>query len=278
MPRAEDKRDTTADIAIVIPVLDDAVRLGRLLDLIAGWQIQPREIIVVAAGADAGAQSSALCQRRGCRVLASEPCRGRQQDQGARAAQAGILWFLHADALPCPSSLGDIARAIAGGAEGGHFRFAFSGMPMRRKKAIAWLTNLRVQLGGIPYGDQGIFVRRAIYLACEGFPHQPLFEEVGLVRKLRSRGRFQTLATPLGVSSRRWERNGWARQCLNNRRLALAYACGQTAHRLACRYDPPTQVRADMADGAPSMNAVPAPPPPNSEPGGYIPPGASSSG
>lgn len=236
MPPADNQHNTPADIAIVVPVLGDAARLRALLDLVAAWTCNPRQIVVVAAEADP--QASTLCDDRGCRYITSEPCRGTQQDLGARAADADILWFLHADATPSPSSLGDIARAMAGGAEGGHFKFAFSGSPMRRKAAIEWLTNLRVRLGGIPYGDQGIFVRRDIYLKCGGFPHQPLFEEVPLVRKLRSRGRFQALATPLGVSPRRWERDGWIRRCLNNRRLALAYACGQTAHRVADRYDP----------------------------------------
>lgn len=249
MPRADEYRDTTAGIAIVIPVLSDAARLRALLDLIAGWRLQPREIIVVAADADT--PLSALCEDRGWLFLTSEPCRGRQQDQGARAAQAGILWFLHADALPRLSSLDDITRAVAGGAEGGHFKFTFSGVAMYRKTIIERLTNLRVTLGGIPYGDQGIFVRRDIYLKCGGFAHQPLFEEVALVRKLRSRGRFQALATPLGVSPRRWEQDGWILRCLENRRLALAYTCGQTAHRLAYRYDPPARVRADMTDGVP---------------------------
>ena len=236
MSPAEVHQGTTADIAIVVPVLNDTIRLRVLLDLIAAWMHKPREIIVVAANADS--QASALCKDHGCRYIGSDPCRGKQQDLGARAAEADILWFLHADATPSPSSLGDIAGAVAGGAEGGHFTFAFSGSPMRRKAAIKWLTNLRVRLGGIPYGDQGIFVRRDIYLECGGFPHQPLFEEVALVSKLRSRGRFRTIATPLGVSPRRWERDGWIRRCLNNRRLALAYACGQSAHRVADRYDP----------------------------------------
>jgi len=236
MPRADGHRGETTDIAIVIPVLGDSTRLRALLGLIADWKLQPREIIVVAADADP--QASALCDDRACRYLTSEPCRGKQQDLGARVAEADILWFLHADATPGSSSLGDIAGAVAGGADGGHFKFAFSGSPMRRKAAIEWLTNLRVRLGGIPYGDQGIFVRRDIYLECSGFPHQPLFEEVALVRKLRSRGRFGALATPLGVSPRRWERDGWIRRCLNNRRLALAYACGRTAHKLAGRYEP----------------------------------------
>ena len=236
MPRADGHRDKTADIDIVIPVLSDAARLRTLLDMIAGRKLQPREIVVVAADPDP--QLSALCEELGCLYFTSDACRGRQQDIGARVAQAGILWFLHADAAPHEKSLGEIASAIARGAEGGHFNFRFSGRRMRRKTTIAWLTNLRVKLGGIPYGDQGIFVRREIYLECGGFPHQPLFEEVALVRKLRSRGRFKALAAPLGVSPRRWERDGWIRRCLNNRRLALAYACGQTAYRVAARYEP----------------------------------------
>lgn len=249
MPRADDRRDETADIAVVVPVLGDSARLRALLDLVAGWKLQPREIIVVAADADS--QLSALCKARRCLYLKSEPCRGKQQDQGARAAQARILWFLHADAAPRSSSLAEISRAVAGGSEGGHFRFAFSGMPMYRKTMIEWLTNLRVRLGGIPYGDQGIFVRRDVYLERGGFPHQPLFEEVALVRKLRFRGRFRAIAAPIGVSPRRWERDGWIRRSLNNRCLALAYACGQTAHRIAARYDPPRRVQRDTADEGP---------------------------
>ena len=249
MRRVDDPHATVADIAIVIPLLGDLAPLRALLGRIAGWSRQPREIIVVDAAADT--QLEAFCERRGCLYRVSEACRGKQLDAGARAARADILWFLHADAIPGPSSVGEIAEAVARGTEGGHFRFRFSGTRMLRKTTIEWLTNLRVWLGGIPYGDQGIFVRRDIYLKCGGFPHQPLFEEVSLVRALRSRGRFRALSTPLGVSPRRWEQDGWLRRCLENRLLALAYGRGQAAHRLAERYDPPNRMPADAADCGP---------------------------
>lgn len=247
MLRADEHHNTTADIAIVVPVLVDSDRLRSLLDVIARWNRKPREIVVVSAGAEP--RLRALCEDRGCRYLRSERGRGMQLDLGARAAEGDILWFLHADATPRSSSLGKIADAVDHGTEGGHFRFRFSGSRTHRKTTIEWLTNLRVKLGGIPYGDQGIFVRRDVYLKCGGFPHQPLFEEVALVRTLRGRGRFRALETPLGVSPRRWERDGWIRRSLTNRRLALAYGFGQTAHRLASRYDARGRVKADTADG-----------------------------
>lgn len=239
-------QDATADIAVVIPVLGDVTPLRTLLERMADWACRPREVIVVAAGQDA--RPRALCKTHGCRCLTSAICRGKQLDAGARAARTSVLWFLHADAEARSSSLGEIALAIARGVEGGHFRFRFSGPRMRRKMLIERFTNLRVGLGGIPYGDQGIFVRRDVYLACGGFPHQPLFEEVALVRKLRARGRFRALATPLGVSPRRWERDGWIRRCLKNRGLALAHGCGQDAHRLAGRYELPGRRSTDAGE------------------------------
>ena len=249
MPPADGHRGTLAEVAVIVPVRGDYPRVCALLDRMAGWTDAPRETIVVSAGTDRALRDA--CNTRGCRYLESEPCRGRQLDMGARAARAEVLWFVHADAAPGPSSLGDIRRALARGAEGGHFGFAFSGTPRRRKAIIASLTNLRVMLGGIPYGDQGIFVRRDVYFECGGFPYQPLFEEVPLVRKLRTRGRFRALATPLSVSPRRWERDGWIRRSLDNRRMALAYLCGRTADRLAGRYDPPDRPAANLPEGGP---------------------------
>ena len=168
MLRVDIHHNPTADISVIVPVLDDSTRLRALLDLIARWSPRPREMIVVSAEAET--RLPAFCEDRDCRYLGSEPCRGTQQDLGARAAKGHILWFLHADATPCSSSLGEIGRAVTGGAEGGHFKFRFSGSPMLRKKAIEWLIDLRVRFGGIPYGDQGIFVRRDVYLQVRRVP------------------------------------------------------------------------------------------------------------
>lgn len=231
-----------SNIAIVIPVLGDTPRLRALIDRIRSWSEQPREIIVVSAERDP--QLNAFCENEErCTYLESVPCRGAQLDRGARTAEAPVLWFLHADAVPYPSSLGDIALALAEGAESGHFRFKFTGPSSWRKEFIEWLVKLRIKLRGVPYGDQGLFARRQTYLQCGGFPHQPLFEEVELVRKLRARRTFRHLETPIGVSPRRWEEDGWIRRSLANRRLAIRYMLGATAEQLAATYDRTTGTR-----------------------------------
>ncbi len=223
------------NVAIVIPVLADMTALRALLARIGGWADQPAEIVVVSAGTNDDLRQ--LCREKDFRYLESPAGRGTQLDRGARIATAEILWFLHADAGPDADSLREIALAVGGGTEGGYFRFKFRGEPAWWKTLLERLTNLRTKLGGIPYGDQGIFVRRDTYTETGGFAQQPLFEEVALVKNLRSRGHFHELALPIGVAARRWERDGWCHRSLANRGLAIRYLLGAPAERLAEHYD-----------------------------------------
>lgn len=224
----------STDIAIVVPVLADTDALDALLARVERWPVQPREIVVVSVDSDIGA--ARVCARHGCRLIAAAANRGAQLDQGARAASARTVWFLHADAMPPDDALAAIEQAIDRGAESGCFRFAFQGAPRWHKRLLAALVNWRTRLGGMPYGDQGLFVLRTAYLACGGFAHQPLFEEVGLVKRLRRRGTFRPLERPLEVSTRRWERDGWWIRTVHNRWLALCYMLGVPAERLAAAY------------------------------------------
>ena len=222
------------DIAIIIPVLDDARSLRDLLHAIRSWTSQPTEIIVAAGSEDA--EIADLSREHHCRHLGCEPCRGKQLDDAARTASAGTLWFLHADSQPAETSLIEIESARANDAHAGYFRFEFTGPRMWQKGIIERLVRLRTRLGGMPYGDQGLWISREAYLACDGFAHEPLFEEVRLIRRLRSRGRVAALSTPIGVAPRRWERDGWWYRSIMNRLLALGHTLGVPPARLASRY------------------------------------------
>ena len=224
-----------ATIAVVVPVLGDTAALRALMERLRSWSTQPAEVVVVSGGPDPAVRT--LCHERDCNYLESVASRGRQLDQGAAAATSEIVWFLHADAEPRADSLTAISNAITDGAEGGYFRFEFVGEPALWKRLLERLILWRTRLGGIPYGDQGIFARRDAYREAGGFAHQPLFEEVELVKSLRARGHFRALALPIGVAARRWERDGWCHRSLKNRSLAIRYLLGAPAERLAERYD-----------------------------------------
>lgn len=229
-------------LSVIIPVLADTEAMTTLVDTLAAMPERPDEIIVVDGGNSPAC--AARCASLQARYLATKPCRGGQLDAGARAATGSWLWFLHADAEPKPDSAQAVRTALADGAVGGWFRFQFAGVKHLAARMLAALINLRCQFG-TAYGDQGLFMTTEAYHQAGGFPADPLFEEVPLVRGLRRLGRFEALPLSLGVSPRRWERDGWFRRTLLNRRLALAYMLGVSPTRLAEHY------RQDPSDNSP---------------------------
>ncbi|MAF84719.1 MAG: TIGR04283 family arsenosugar biosynthesis glycosyltransferase [Gammaproteobacteria bacterium] len=210
-------------ISIVIPVLGDTPALSALLETLQSLDNEPHETIIVDGANDPSV--TACCQRYGCINLNARPGRGHQLHTGALRASGDVIWFLHADAEPPHEGIEFIRRALRAGAIGGSFRFRFTGRPAWYKSMLAKLINVRCRFG-TPYGDQGIFIRNTTYIQSGGFPDTALFEEVPLVRTARSAGRFVSLDAPIGVSPRRWERDGWIRRTLGNRLLAIGYMLG----------------------------------------------------
>ncbi len=220
-------------ISIVIPVLGDTPALATLLDALQVLDDEPLEVIVV-DGADHPAVAE-CCRRHDCIYMKTRAGRGHQLHTGALRASGTVIWFLHADADPTLDSIESIRRAVRAGAIGGYFRFRFTGRPAWHKSLITTLVNIRCRFG-TPYGDQGLFFRKADYLQAGGFPDTALFEEVPLVRAARAAGRFVALDAPIGVSPRHWERDGWIRRTLGNRLLAIGYMFGLSPDTLARYY------------------------------------------
>lgn len=222
-------------VSVVIPVVADNEALTRLLDRLHNLENSPDEIVIVDGGASSGCRS--LARRFSCVYVSTRRGRGHQLHAGALRASGDILWFLHADAMPPVNAIALIRAQHTAGSAGGYFAFRFAGTDTWYKSGLAQLINLRARFG-TPYGDQGLFASRVAYDTAGGFADVPLFEEVPLVHALRQQGSFACMPAEIGVSPRRWERDGWIRRTLGNRLLAIGYALGIPPHRLARRYQP----------------------------------------
>jgi rSAM/selenodomain-associated transferase 2/rSAM/selenodomain-associated transferase 1 len=225
-------------ISAIIPVLDDLPALDSLLMRLTNMTGEVAEVIVVDGGADPECET--VCALRNAHYIKTAACRGQQLAVGAEHSTSKILWFLHADSEPPMNAPEFIREHLQRGFGGGFFRFRFLGEPRWYKTLLQWAINLRTRFG-IPYSDQGLFAHREAYEQAGGFTTTPLFEEVQLVRELRRRSGFCSVQASIGVSPRRWERDGWLKRSLHNRYLALAFMLGVAPEKLAQQYQPSEQ-------------------------------------
>ncbi len=216
-------------VSVIIPTLNEAENLARLLPLVRS--AQPLEILLADGGSTDA--TAAMAAAHGARFIASERGRARQMNAAAREARGEYLLFLHADTDP-PENFCDLIRHHLQGAgtAAGAFRFALR-EPIRGGGLIERLVALRCATRHSPYGDQGLFLRRSLFLAMGGFPDWPILEDVKLVHELRDLGRIAITQEAGPTSARRWQQQGVLRTFLQHQRILLGYALGVPVARLA---------------------------------------------
>jgi rSAM/selenodomain-associated transferase 2 len=216
-------------LSIVVPALNEAPRIGSLLDMLAPLRAAGVELIVVDGGS--ADDTRAIAHARADRVVASPRGRARQMNAGAGAASGDVLLFLHADSRP-PAGVADLIReALASGAKWGRFDVEIEGRPAMLR-VVAWFMNHRSRLTGIATGDQGLFMTRAAYDQAGGFPEQPLMEDIEMCKRLKRVGRPACLPARMITSGRRWEKHGVWPTIILMWRLRLAYFLGANPDRL----------------------------------------------
>lgn len=227
----------TAPVSVVVPTLDVADRLGPCLGALGNALFDGviHEVILADGGStDAIAE---IAEATGAKLISAPRGRGTQLAAGAQAASGTWLLFLHADTVLGPG-WGQAALAhIAGRPDrAGWFRLAFDADHRAARLVSGW-ANWRSRWLGLPYGDQGLLVPRALYIKVGGYPPIPLMEDVAMARRLR--GRLCPLGAVAVTSAERYEREGWLRRGARNLGTLVRYFLGVPPDRLAARYRGP---------------------------------------
>ncbi len=219
-------------ISVVIPTLDEQEGISEALRCSSAPGVE--RIVVDAGSTDA---TASLARELGAeQVLSSPPGRAIQMDAGWRAAHGETVLFLHADTrleAGWPEAVRTLLRddGVAGGAFKLHFESS-RGVYRVLERGVA----LRCAIGGPPYGDQALFVRRRVLEAAGGFEPVPMFEDLDLVRAIRRAGRLVVLPLRASTSTRRYDRRGPARTVARNLAAIAAYAMSVDRERVARWY------------------------------------------
>ncbi len=214
-------------LSVVIPALNADATLRACLAAVGPVE----DLVVVDGGSTDGTR--AIAAAAGARIVPAEAGRGRQLRRGAEAAAGGWLLFLHADTRLGPGwREAAEAHMAAHPHRAGCFRFRLDD-PAWQARLVEAGVALRVRLLGLPYGDQGLLVPRALYDSAGGYAAVPLMEDVDLVRRLP---RPRRLPADAVTSAERWRRDGWLRRSARNLACLLLHRLGASPERVARLY------------------------------------------
>lgn len=221
-------------ISVIIPTLNESEGIAESVR--RAWEAGADELLVVDGGSTD--DTADIAAGLNCQVLRSAAGRALQQNVGAEAATGEMLLFLHADNWLPADAIDQIRARLAAPSKKflhGAFRqqIEAEGIAFR---ALEWGNARRVQILGLPFGDQGIFVPRSLFFEVGKFPAVRLMEDLLLSKQLRRRAWPELLPGPLHVNARRWKKHGIVRQTLRNWSLLSAHTAGVSPDRLARYY------------------------------------------
>ena len=158
-------------ISLIIPIYNESCTIETMLsqlDALPGdWEI---------LFADGGSKDDTL-EKIGSRytVLSCPKGRANQMNHAAGHASSDVIWFVHCDSQLPMDAHAQISKAIAQGNQWGcfHIGFDYDGPFMG---CNAYFSNRRAKKG-IAFGDQGIWVRKAVFESIGGFPDLPIMED-----------------------------------------------------------------------------------------------------
>jgi rSAM/selenodomain-associated transferase 2 len=219
-------------VSVIIPALNEE---GTIFSTLQSVQRDgPHEVVVVDGGSRD--KTSQIAGDSGARVISSKPGRAKQMNAGVAKATGTVLLFLHADTVLPPSWHRLVLETLSQpGIIAGAFGFQI-GDHLAGKRIVEWGTNWRSRWWQMPYGDQGLFLKRAIFEEEGGFAELPIMEDYEFIRRLRRRGRIVTLGQKAITSGRRWRRLGLLQTMVLNQMTILGYHLGFPPGRLAHFY------------------------------------------
>ncbi|MGZ8256783.1 MAG: TIGR04283 family arsenosugar biosynthesis glycosyltransferase [Gallionella sp.] len=221
------------NLSIIIPMLNEAAQLPDLFAHLLPLQRAGCEIIFADGGSSDG--SATLAEVAGFWGVDTARGRALQMNAGAALATGDVLLFLHADTRLPDGAMQHIAQAMRGDKVWGRFDVCITGRPFMLR-VIAQMMNWRSCVTGIATGDQALFMRREVFQRVQGFPEQPLMEDIEMSKRLKKFSRPACIHHCVTTSGRRWETRGvWATIFLMWR-LRFDYWRGVDARELAGLY------------------------------------------
>ena len=198
-------------ISIITPVLNEQENISIFLKHLNQLE-GDFELIIV----DGGSTDKTINEikkyknkfKKDIKILKTTSGRGRQMNNGAKAAKGDILLFLHVDSKIENGTITLIEEEIKKQEIiGGGLTHRFSNADKFLKLASNF-GNFRTKITKIFFGDFGIFVKKDIFEKIKGYDEIIFLEDLEFSKKLKKHGKLKQLEKTITTSPRRYKRKG----------------------------------------------------------------------
>jgi len=222
-------------ISFIIPTYNESELIAKTLYRLSSLA-EPGDEIIVVDGFSKDGTRGIIENFPGVKMLSCKTGRAFQMNRGAQEAVGEYLLFLHADIKLSKSCINRLRWEIkTKEPKWGWFSLRLDS-PKLVFRIIEIGANLRVKMSGIPYGDQGIFVRKDIFTEVGGYPEVPIMEDIEFAKKLKSISEGIRINTPIEASVRRFEKCGVLKTVYMMWLLRALYYLGMSPSRLVRYY------------------------------------------
>jgi glycosyltransferase involved in cell wall biosynthesis len=226
-------------LSIIIPTLNEAGHLASAVEQTRRQCVlgPPHEIIVTDCDSADGTADLAL--RLGTRLVRGRPApssRAAALNRGAAEATGDVFLSLDADTLvPRGYDRAIRQRLRDPHVVGGAFEFALDG-PQLGLRLVEFINRVRYRLWPLYYGDQGVFVRAAVFRRVGGYPERRLLEASDFCKRLGREGRLVLVHKPMTTSARRFVEGGILRVLAHDCRLWFLDLLGLPTEQFGSAY------------------------------------------
>lgn len=150
-------------------------------------------------------------------IVSAEEGRAKSLNLGAAQASRKFLWFLHADSILPEGTFSHLQQSLQQNEAALHYfdlKFANDGPGLIRLNA--WGANMRAQFLGLPFGDQGLCIRKDLFFKTGGYPEHASYGEDHLFTwQARRHGiKLKPVGAFITTSAIAYKKEGWLKLTL----------------------------------------------------------------
>ncbi len=208
------------EISIIIPTLNEELVIKQCLETVINI---PAIEVIVSDGGSTDRTVEIAGQYRDVKVVSSIKNRSIQMNKGATYAGGNTFFFLHADCVIPREVILNFQRFFENSLfVGGAFKIKLLSDKLLYR-FIEKGINFRAKIFKLPYGDQGLFVKRPTFESLGGFREMSICEDLDFICRLKKYGKIIILNEEILSSIRRWKNNGILKTSLRNQLLLASY-------------------------------------------------------